>query len=153
MENINKVHEKKVIAEVLKYRDYASTFTQQSQDEASKVDALKLNSSMYKIFLKRLILDKHLKFDDVKEKLPDTELVNKDENFSKCINYIFGTNELPMSFQIIRSLILFDETADYTEEVYYETTEGPIKAHFTVEELISSTEYVKKRKNQKNIKD
>ena len=145
MENVNKVHEKKVIDEVLRYRDYASTFTQKSQDEAAKVDTLVLNSSMYKIFLKKLILNNNLEFKEVIAKLPDTELVNKDENFSNYINYIFGKDDEPMSFKVIRSLILTGKTDEFNEVVYYNTQEGELKAPFEINELISTTPYVKQR--------
>ena len=153
MENSIKKNRDKIINEVLKYNTYAHNFSIEEQEEASKIDSLEINSSMYKIFLKRLILDKHLKFEDVVDKLPDINLVYKDEKTVRCIEYAFGEEQIPMSYEIVKSLILTGKSDEFIEELYYATPDEPFKAPFTLNELISTTPFVKKRKIQKNIKD
>ncbi len=149
MENINTSGQNKIIKEALGYREYSSKYSDELQFEAAKIEVLPLNSTIYKIFIKKLILSENLKFEEVKDKLPEPALVNADEILVRKMNHIFGTDYEPISYQIIKSLILTGKTDEFNEELYYATPDEPIKAPFQLGELINTTPYVKKRKNQK----
>ena len=133
-------------AEFAKYEEYAMSFSAEERAEANKIDSLEINSTMYKVFLKRLILDTQVSFEEVVDKLPDITLINKDEKTVNCVNYAFDMDETPITYRIVESFILNGNVDNFSEEIFYDTSEDKIKVPFTLSELISTTPYVKKNK-------
>lgn len=146
MEKLTIKYYKKVQEELKSYNEYIMGFSAEEQAKANEVDKLELNSTMYKIFLKRLILDKKVPFEEVVDRLPDIKLINKDEKTVSCVNYAFDMNETPITYKIVESFILTGKTDNFSEEISYDTSEDKIKVPFTLSELLSTTPYVKKHK-------
>lgn len=146
MEKLSIKYYEKIQKEQTKYNEYIKKFNAEEQAEANKVDTLAINSIMYKVFLKRLILDKKVPFEEVVDRLPDIKLINKDEKTVSCVNYAFDMDETPITYKIVESFILNGNVDNFSEEIFYETSEDKIKVPFTLSELLSTTPYVKKHK-------
>ena len=148
MENIIRDIERKEEKEKAKFERFISNcLDAESVNEARKVENIEIYSNIFKMFIMKLIIEKQLKFDEVVDKLPDAEMIKKDENTLRFINYIFGTDDTtPKSYEVIRSLILTGKTDEFNEVLHYATMDDPIKATFQVSELVNTTPYVKKRR-------
>ena len=146
MEKLSIKYYEKIQKEQTKYNEYIKGFSAEEQAEANKVDTLAINSIMYKVFLKRLILDKKVPFEEVVDRLPDIKLINKDEKTVSCVNYAFDMDETPITYKIVESFILNGNVDNFSEEIFYDTSEDKIKVPFTLSELLSTTPYVKKHK-------
>ena len=142
MEKLSIKYYEKIQKEQTKYNEYIKKFNAEEQAEANKVDTLAINSIMYKVFLKRLILDKKVPFEEVVDRLPDIKLINKDEKTVSCVNYAFDMDETPITYKIVESFILNGNVDNFSEEIFYETSEDKIKVPFTLSELLSTTPYV-----------
>lgn len=127
-----------------------SIFDMEYIAEARKVSELNgIYSNNFLNYLKSLIIKRHIKYEDILDKLPDRKIIDKDEKRLKLINYIFALNyNIPLSYMVIESLIVTSKTDYFDEELYYVTDERPIKAPFTVSELISTTSMVQEKRKQ-----
>ena len=147
MEAIERYILDKKVKEIFDYKRLVLEYNDQKVlDEAAKIDRLQLYSSSFRIFLKRLIIEDKLRIDQVLTRIPSEEIISRDEKTTNLLNYVFRTDKKPLSYEVTESLIKTGYTDKYPENLYYQTEEDDVKAPFTVEELISSTEYVKKNK-------
>ena len=108
--------------------------------ELSKVDNLMpLYSLEFTIFIKNIILNSNLEFEDIENKLPSPTLIMQDEKRFKLIKHIYGkTGGIPISYMMVESILLNGNVDYFDDQLYYYTTEDPVKVPFTKEEFVSS---------------
>lgn len=111
--------------------------------EASKVDELKDEYSKdFVLHIKSLIKRQHYTYDDIKQCLPSTELIKKDEqhlsDISTKTRIFFGCCE-PVSYTMV-DLLLETKTLDSFPEIptYYISTGREEQATFTKQEFLES---------------
>ena len=122
--------------------------------ELSKVDGLMpLYSREFVTFLKELIINNNLNFEDIENKLPSALLIMKDEVRFETLKKFFGrTGGMPISYILVQSILLYGNVDYFEEQLYYYNTEDPVAVPFTKEEFLSTIpafEVTKTRKYNK----
>ena len=108
--------------------------------ELAKVDGLMpLYSQEFVNFIKNIIIDNNLNFEDIENKLPSATLIIKDENRFRMLKHIYGEIEgIPISYMLVESIILNGSVDCSEEQLYYYNSEDPVNVPFTKEEFLST---------------
>ena len=118
--------------------------------EMNKVDDLRsFYSENFIVFLKQIIIENVLTFEDIVNKIPSSNLIALDEYRYGLIKHIFGIEGgMPISYMMVKSLIEFGNLDYFDNQMYYLTKEDPISAPFTKEEFIKSVPMFKEKKKR-----
>lgn len=123
-------------------------YQKQFEEDAKELDTLKDEYGEFYIeYLKSLITRKHLSKDKLLMKIPESELIKKDEqqllDLSTKYKIFFGAC-YPLSYTLIEQ----DEIIDDEFYYYISTTKESIKTTFTKEDYLES---IKKKHKQKRM--
>ena len=107
------------------------------------LDTLKgIYSDSYLQLLDAILEEKGLSFDDIKDKLPSSELVKKDEDFVETypVARVLMKVADPASHVLTAYHLMREIPEDYPEQprYYISTSEGYVDAVFTKQEFIES---------------
>ena len=118
--------------------------------EMNKVDDLRsFYSESFIIFLKQLIIENVITFEDIINKLPSSNLVALDEYRYGLIKHIFGVEGgLPISYLMVKALIENGNLDYFDDQMYYFTSEDPLEVPFTKEEFIKTVPMFEEKKKR-----
>ena len=119
--------------------------------ELSKVDELRpLYSDDFLSFIKKIIIDNKLYFEDIADNSPDANWVAIDERICRGIKCCFGEDqtELPISYMMVKSVIENGSLETVDDKMYYMTIEDEKYLPFTKEEFKNTIPYLKNQKRK-----
>ena len=122
--------------------------SEETMNEALKANELRpLYSDDFVAFLKKLIVENDLFYEDILDKLPNANYIRLDENRVKSIKKFFGVDihGLPVSYMMVESVIKNGNLKYFDDQMYYNTSEDPVRVPFTKDEFIDSILYFKEK--------
>ena len=116
--------------------------------EVNKVDELRsFYSEEFVTFLKQLIVENVITFEDIVNKIPSSSIVDKDEHICMMLRHIFGIEGgMPVSYMMVKALVENGNLDFFGDQMYYNTTENDVKVPFTKEEFIKTVPMFKEKK-------
>ena len=122
--------------------------SEETINEALKANELRpLYSDDFVAFLKKLIIENDLFYEDILDKLPKANYIWLDENRVKGIKKIFGIDihGLPISYMMVESVIKNGNLEYFADQMYYNTSEDPVRVPFTKDQFKDSIPYFKEK--------